>query len=190
MNAEGTQIIKYSFKTGKQVEVLFDAATARECPFKTFDSYSFSPDGSKLLIATEQTPIYRRSYTAIHYIYSLKRNVNGEINNIVEKLSDGGPQQAPVFSPDGTMVAFVRDNNIYLVKFLYGNSESQVTEDGKRNAILNVFPTGYMKKNSLSTVLWSSVPTARCWLISALTRRKYPLTASRFCRKQSPYHSF
>ena len=50
MNAEGTQIIKYSFKTGKQVEVLFDAATARECPFKTFDSYSFSPDGSKLLL--------------------------------------------------------------------------------------------------------------------------------------------
>lgn len=140
MNAEGTQIIKYSFKTGKQVEVLFDAATARECPFKTFDSYSFSPDGSKLLIATEQTPIYRRSYTAIHYIYSLKRNVNGEINNIVEKLSDGGPQQAPVFSPDGTMVAFVRDNNIYLVKFLYGNSESQVTEDGKRNAVLNGIP--------------------------------------------------
>ena len=140
MNAEGTQIIKYSFKTGKQVEVLFDAATARECPFKTFDSYSFSPDGSKLLIATEQTPIYRRSYTAIHYIYSLKRNVNGEINNIVEKLSDGGPQQAPEFSPDGTMVAFVRDNNIYLVKFLYGNSESQVTEDGKRNAVLNGIP--------------------------------------------------
>lgn len=140
MNAEGTQIIKYSFKTGKQVEVLFDAATARECPFKTFDSYSFSPDGSKLLIATEQTPIYRRSYTAIHYIYSLKRNVNGEINNIVEKLSDSGPQQAPVFSPDGTMVAFVRDNNIYLVKFLYGNSESQVTEDGKRNAVLNGIP--------------------------------------------------
>ena len=140
MNPEGTQIIKYSFKTGKPVEVLFDAATARECTFKTFDSYSFSPDGTKLLIATETTPIYRHSYTAVHYIYSLKRNINGEINNIVEKLSDGGPQQVPVFSPDGTMVAFVRDNNIYLVKFLYGNSESQVTEDGKRNAILNGIP--------------------------------------------------
>lgn len=140
MNPEGTQIIKYSFKTGKPVEVLFDAATARECTFKTFDSYSFSPDGTKLLIATETTPIYRHSYTAVHYIYSLKRNINGEINNIVEKLSDGGPQQVPVFSPDGTMVAFVRDNNIYLVKFLYGNSESQVTEDGKRNAVLNGIP--------------------------------------------------
>lgn len=42
MNAEGTQIIKYSFKTGKLVEVLFDAATAREYPFKRFDSYSES----------------------------------------------------------------------------------------------------------------------------------------------------
>ena len=28
MNADKTQIIKYSFKTGKPVEVLFDAATA------------------------------------------------------------------------------------------------------------------------------------------------------------------
>ena len=136
MNAEGTQIIKYSFKTGKQVEVLFDAATARECPFKRFDSYSFSPDGSMLLIATETTPIYRRSYTAVHYLYSLKRNLEGKINNVVEKLSDGGPQQVPVFSPDGSMVAFVRDNNIFLGKRYFGNSESQVTKDGERNKII------------------------------------------------------
>ena len=138
--SQGTQVIKYSYKTGKQVEVLFDAATARDCPFKRFDSYSFAPDGSKLLIATETTPIYRRSYTAIHYIYSLKRNSEGKINNVVERLSDGGPQQVPVFSPDGNMVAFVRDNNIFLVKLLYGNSESQVTKDGERNKVLNGIP--------------------------------------------------
>lgn len=140
MNAERTQIIKYSFKTGKPVEVLFDAATARECTFKRFDSYSFAPDGSKLLIATKTTPIYRHSYTAVHYIYSLKRNLEGKINNVVEKLSDGGPQQVPVFSPDGNQIAFVRDNNIFLVKLLYGNSESQVTEDGKQNEVLNGIP--------------------------------------------------
>lgn len=140
MNADATQIIKYSFKTGKSVEVLFDAATARECPFKTFDRYSFSPDGSKLLLATKTTPIYRHSYTAVHYLYSLKRNLDGKINNVVEKLSDGGPQQVPVFSPDGNLVAFVRNNNIFLVKLLFGNSESQVTEDGKDNAVLNGIP--------------------------------------------------
>ncbi len=140
MHAEGTQIIKYSFKTGKQVEVLFDATTARECPFKNFDSYTFSPDGMKLLIATETTPIYRHSYTAVHYLYSLRRNVEGKINNVVERLSEGGPQQAPVFSPDGNLVAFVRDNNIFLIKTHFGNSESQVTEDGKFNQVLNGIP--------------------------------------------------
>lgn len=140
MNAEGTQIIKYSFKTGKQVEVIFDAATARECPFKQFDSYTFSPDGMKLLIATETTPVYRRSYKAVHYLYSLRRNAEGKINNVVERLSDGGPQQAPVFSPDGNLVAFVRDNNIFLIKTHFGNSESQVTEDGKFNEVLNGIP--------------------------------------------------
>ena len=140
MNAEGTQVVKYSFKTGQQVEVLFDVTTARECPFKHFDSYQFAPDGSKLLIATKTNYIYRRSYRAEHYIYSLKRNLDGKILNVVEKLSDGGPQQAPVFSPDGHMVAFVRDNNIFLVKLLYGNSVSQVTEDGERNKILNGIP--------------------------------------------------
>lgn len=141
MNAEGTQIIKYSFRTGEKAEVLFDVNNARECTFKRFDSYQFSPDGQLLIIATEKTPIYRHSYTAVHYIYPLKRNEKGvTTNNIVERLSDGGPQQSPVFSPDGTMIAFVRDNNIFLVKRLYGNSESQVTEDGKKDAIINGIP--------------------------------------------------
>ena len=141
MNADGTQIIKYSFKTGEKVEVIFDVNTTRECDFKNFDSYQFSPDGQKLLIATKTTPIYRHSYTAVHYIYPLKRNDKGvTTNNIIERLSDGGPQQVPVFSPDGTMIAFVRNNNIFLVKLLYGNSESQITEDGKQNSVINGIP--------------------------------------------------
>lgn len=141
MNADGTQIIKYSFRTGEPVEVMFDVTKARDCDFKRFDSYQFSPDGEMLLVATKTTPTYRHSYTAVHYLYPLKRNDKGvTTNNIIERLSDGGPQQVPVFSPDGTMIAFVRDNNIFLVKMLYGNSESQVTEDGKQNAILNGIP--------------------------------------------------
>ncbi|MCD8261821.1 MAG: S9 family peptidase [Bacteroides sp.] len=133
MNSEGNQIIKYSFRTGKEVEVIFDVNTARECTFNKFDGYEFSPDGEKILIRTNTTPIYRHSYSAVYYVYAIKRN-------LVESLSDGGPQQAPVFSPDGESVAFVRDNNIFLVKILYGNSESQVTEDGRAGAVLNGIP--------------------------------------------------
>ena len=147
MNAEGTQIIKYSFRTGQQVEVVFDVAKARECTFKRFDGYTFSPDGSKILIRTETQPIYRHSYKAVHFLYTIKRN-------IVEKLSEGGPQQSPVFSPDGNMVAFVRDNNIFLVKMLYDNSESQVTEDGKFNHVLNGIPDWvYEEEFSFATAL-------------------------------------
>ena len=182
MNADRTQIIKYSFKTGKPVEVLFDAATARECTFKTFDSYSFAPDGSKLLIATETTPIYRHSYTAVHYIYSLKRNLDGKINNIVEKLSDGGPQQVPVFSPDGNQVAFVRDNNIFLVKLLYGNSESQVTEDGKQNEVLNGIPDWvYEEEFSFNRALEFSADSQMLAFIR-FDEKMFPPTLSLFCR--------
>ena len=182
MNAAGTQVIKYSFKTGEQVEVLFDAATARECKFKRFDSYSFSPDGKTLLIATQTTPIYRHSYTAVHYLYSLKRNIEGKINNVVEALSDGGPQQVPVFSPDGSMVAFVRDNNIYLVKLLYGNSESQVTTDGKRNEVLNGLPDWvYEEEFAMDRALEFSADSKMLayirWDESAVPSYSFPLFA-------------
>lgn len=46
----------------------------------------------------------------------------------------------PLFSPDGTMIAFVRENNIFLIKLLYDNAESQVTKDGKKNEVINGIP--------------------------------------------------
>jgi dipeptidyl-peptidase-4 len=58
----------------------------------------------------------------------------------MEPLSKNGPQQVPLFSPDGFQVAFVRNNNIFLVKLLFGNSESQVTKDGEYNKVLNGIP--------------------------------------------------
>ena len=127
------KIVKYSFKTGKEVATIFDVSTARNITLKSFDDYIMSPDESKILIQTETKTIYRRSYTAVHYIFNVR-------NNTLETLSDGGPQQVPLFSPDGNQIAFVRDNNIFLVKLLFGNSESQVTKDGKFNHVLNGIP--------------------------------------------------
>ena len=189
MNAAGTQVIKYSFRTGQQVEVLFDATQARECPFRQFDSYRFSPDGGTLLIATETTPIYRHSYTAVHYLYSLKRNAEGRIDNKVERLSDGGPQQVPVFSPDGTMVAFVRDNNIFLVKRLYGNSESQVTTDGQRNDVLNGIPDWvYEEEFAMDRALEFSADSKMLayvrWDESAVPSYSFPLYAGEKPRRE------
>ena len=133
MSDNGKQILTYAFRTGKQTGVLFDATTARGASIGRIDGYIISPDGSRLLIQTNTKSIYRRSNTATYYIYSVR-------NNKLEPLSEGGAQQTPVFSPDGNLIAFVRENNIYLVKLLYDNAESQVTKDGKRNEIINGIP--------------------------------------------------
>ena len=127
------RIVKYSFKTGEEVGTVFDVATARNHTLKSFDDYILSPDESLILIQTETKSIYRRSFTAVYYIYNVK-------NRTLEPLSEGGPQQVPLFSPDSHQIAFVRNNNIFLVKLLFGNSESQVTKDGEYNKVLNGIP--------------------------------------------------
>lgn len=127
------RIVKYSFKTGKQIEAIFDVEKARDCTLKYFDDYIMSPDEKLILIQTKTRSIYRRSFTAEYYIYNVK-------NNTIEPLSKNGPQQVPLFSPDGFQVAFVRNNNIFLVKLLFGNSESQITKDGEYNKVLNGIP--------------------------------------------------
>lgn len=133
ISSDHKRIVKYSFKTGEEVGTLFDVTTARDCNLKSFDDYILSPDEKLILIQTETKPIYRHSFTAVYYIYNVK-------NNKMEPLSNNGPQQVPLFSPDGNQIAFVRNNNIYLVKLLFGNSESQVTKDGEYNHVLNGIP--------------------------------------------------
>lgn len=133
ISGDGQQIVTYSFKTGKKVGVLFDVATVRGPKIERVDGYIVSPDGKNLLIQTQTKPIYRRSFTAVYYIYNIQ-------NNKMEPLSEGGPQQTPLFSPDGNQIAFVRDNNIWLVKMLYDNAESQVTKDGRFNEVINGIP--------------------------------------------------
>ena len=126
-------IEKHSFKTGEVTEVLFDASEARGATIRVVEGYIISPDEKNILIETNRQQIYRRSYTATHYIYNIK-------NKTLTPLSQGGPQECPKFSPDGNQIAFVRDNNIFLVKLLFNNAESQITKDGERNKIINGKP--------------------------------------------------
>ena len=133
ISSDGRRIEAFSFRTGKPAGVLFDAATARGNQISHVDGYIISPNQRNILIQTDTKYIYRRSFTATYYIYNVQ-------NNKLSPLSDGGPQQSPVWSPDGNVVAFVRDNNIHLVKLLYDNAESQITKDGCRNEIINGIP--------------------------------------------------
>lgn len=132
LSSDKTQIIKYSYKTGKEVDIVFDVKTARECSLKNIDGYEFSPDEKRILIRTQTKPIYRNSYSGVYYLFNVA-------NNKMQSLTEGAIR-IPTFSPDGNQLAFVRDNNIFLIKFLYGYAESQVTKDGEINKIINGAP--------------------------------------------------
>ncbi len=130
---DGKRIITYSFKTGKETGILFDAQTALGEEIGGIDGYIMSPDCSRILIQTDTKAIYRRSFTSTYYIYNIK-------DKQLKPLSNGGQQQTPVFSPDGKKIAFVRDNNIWLVDLLDNYAETQVTSDGKFNEVINGVP--------------------------------------------------
>lgn len=134
LSPDHKRIVRHSYKTGKEIATVFDVETARgskKLPY--IDGYIMSPDEHRILIQTETKGIYRRSYTAVYYIYDVR-------NNTLEPLSEGGPQQVPLFSPDGNVIAFARGNNLFLVKLLFGNAEVQVTKDGKFNEVINGLP--------------------------------------------------
>ena len=159
ISADGKRIEEYSFKTGKRTAVLFDVDNTQGEKITSFDGYIMSPDGTRMLIATNKQPIYRRSYKADFYIYTIR-------NRKLAKLSDGGPQQCPIWSPDGLQVAFVRDNNIYLVKLLYDNAENQVTKDGKFNEVINGIPDWVNEEEfEFNTAMtFNADGTMLCWL--------------------------
>ena len=88
LSSDGQRIEQYSFKTGKQIGVLFDAKTAKGATIDKVEDYIVSPDGQRLLIQTQMERIYRHSFTANYYIYTVR-------NNRLVPLSENGPQQTP-----------------------------------------------------------------------------------------------
>lgn len=128
------KILKMSFRNGEQTAVLFDADNVKgHTSISSIDGYQMSPNETHILIRTNTRQIYRHSHTATYYIYNVK-------NRTLAPLSEGGPQEAPLWSRDGNMVAFVREGNLFLVKLLFNNSESQITKDGKFNEVINGKP--------------------------------------------------
>jgi len=126
------KIVKYSYKKGEQVDVVFDVTKVEDASIGSFINYEFSDDETKILLTTDIKKIYRHSYTAQYYVW----------NSVTEELlplSEKGAQQLATFSPDGNMVAFVRDRNLFIKNLKFG-SESQITWDGAENKISNGAP--------------------------------------------------
>ena len=127
--ASAPALVKYPVKGGeKEIIISSSAFTYKGTPILP-TSYDFSEDNNKILLQTKEDKIYRRSSKSIYYIYD--RNLKK-----INLLSSGGKLSYPTFSPDGSKVAFVRDNNVFFVT-LDTYKETQITTDGKYNFIIN-----------------------------------------------------
>ncbi|MDN5578659.1 MAG: S9 family peptidase, partial [Chryseobacterium sp.] len=113
-------IAKYSYKTSAKEGNIVDGS---------FESYQFNDDESKILLLKKSQPIYRHSFLGKFDVKDLKSGKTLSLNN-------GNYVQEPTFSPDGTKVAFIAENNLFY-QDLYSEKITQITQDGKKNSIIN-----------------------------------------------------
>lgn len=149
-NNEGTVIKKFSYKKEKDVTTFFDNAKIPNNSIQAWYGYTMSSDEKSILLWTNSRPIYRYSYTADHYIYNIKENK-------LNRLSDDGGEEIATLSPDGSKVAYVKYNNVY-VKNLATGATATVTTDGKMNEIINAVPDWVYQEEFgvLNTFTWSA----------------------------------
>ena len=125
-NSYGTYLDKFDYATLEKVETV---VVGKDLPgIRYFDDYDFDRTERKLLLGVDLKPVYRRSKSGKYYVYDLDAKT---LQVITEQEI-----RSPAFSPDGSKVAYVSENNIY-VKDLSDGSITQVTFDGKKNEVLN-----------------------------------------------------
>jgi dipeptidyl-peptidase-4 len=121
------QIDLYDFATLKKVSTLIDTKNFKELSDEGIDSYVFSSDEKKILLANNTNQIFRHSFTADYFLY----------DTVDKKLSGFlGQVQEPTFSPDGTKIAYAKANDLYIYDITSRNT-TRVTNDGVKNAVIN-----------------------------------------------------
>jgi dipeptidyl-peptidase 4 len=121
-----TALTQYDYATGNKIGALMHCSDFPE--LTSISGYEFSHDEAHILIAAELKPVYRHSALGRYYIF------NRSLGTLT--LLSAQWVQEPTFSPDGTKVAFVKDNDIYY-QDLQSNQTVRVTHDGQKNKIIN-----------------------------------------------------
>jgi dipeptidyl-peptidase-4 len=125
-------IERFSFATGESAGILVASEDLQiNGEALNFSNYVFAPGERYVILETNVEPIYRHSYTAVVYVW------NREAKKLTQMY--GAPIQNPVLAPDGSALAFVFEQNVY-IQNLSTLKVTQVTGDGEKNAILNGAP--------------------------------------------------
>ena len=121
-----TSIDIYDYKTLEKVKTLVNSSDLESVDY--FTDYTFSKDESQVILATNEESVFRHSVLGHYYVY----NVESESLQLISE----DKIQEPTFSPNGSKIAFAKENNLY-VKDLISNQTFQITFDGVKNKIIN-----------------------------------------------------
>ncbi len=123
--ARSQSIDLFDFATRKKIGTILSTKNGGE--LESIDNYSFSKDEKKILIGNNSKQIFRHSFTGDYFVYDIPSKKLQKVLTAV---------QEPTFSPDGTRIAYAKENNLYLYDIATGKSQ-QITTDGKKNSIIN-----------------------------------------------------
>lgn len=129
LSSDGKCLLRYDLKTGQLKDTLLNVEKTRGVRIEKMEGFVFNRQENKILLWNASQAIYRRSFMADYFVYDC-------MHNVLDSLSGKGKQRDASFSPDGRMVAFARDNNLYIKKLDF-KTEVAVTKDGKYNEIIN-----------------------------------------------------
>ena len=114
----------YSYKTGKKIKTILSST---EIDSIAFDDYIFNSNEDKILLKVKSEPIYRYSEKSFVYAYDL--NTKQLVKVFDKKIS------LPEFSPNGKMISYVYNNNIYIYDIITKKTTA-CTNDGIKNKII------------------------------------------------------
>ncbi len=126
------KLVRYHIASGSAVKTILEEKNLLLNGSRAkvvFESFIFSSDEKKLLFYGEKEMVYRHSSRENYYIYDL-------LTQQLKPVSLSGKQSLASFSPAGDQVAFVRNNNLFIMDAKTGK-ETQLTSDGETNKIIN-----------------------------------------------------
>ncbi len=182
-----SSVRELDFASGKTTGTIFDYAALRSANAglglaEGFDGYAFSDDERRVLITTEEEPIFRRSSRGKFFVFDREANT-------VTPVDTAGAQMYATFSPDGRRVAYVRDNDLYVLD-LASAKTTRVTRDGERNAVINgATDWVYEEEFSIAQAFaWS--PDSRSILFLRFDERAVPEFTMEFYRADALYPEY
>ena len=144
--ADVKDLVRYDLETGER-KILVGAESlipnGRSLPLQ-IDNYSWSPDGGKLLIFTNSKRVWRTNTRGDYWTFDLSNQKLTQLGGDAMRST----LMFATFSPDGSMIGYVRENNIYVEDVKSGKIK-RLTSDGSKTIINGTFDWVYEEEFGL-----------------------------------------